>query len=155
MTWLDGLTLAFIAIFVFVEVKRGAVCAIIDTVGVSIALKIATASYQGLASASFSLVAAYLTVFLVLAAAAIAFSTVLQMQLRSDLGPFDSTVAGCLGVFVGLCFAHIAFGASILHFGPAYKPLMESVFVGQVYRLEGLRGFLDFMGRIGTTDVAN
>ncbi len=155
MTWLDFLTIALCVLIMVIEVKRGAVCAIIDTVGVWIALKIATFSYQAIASPQFSYAAAYLTIFLVIVAVTATTSTLLQRQLKSDLGPFDSAIACALGLLIGLFFSHIAFGFIHLHFGETYPAFASSVFRGQVYELRALKGFLRFMHRIGSTDVAD
>ena len=154
MTWLDFLTIALCVLIVVIEVKRGAVCAIIDTVGVWLALKIAAFSYEGISSAQFSDSAAYLTIFLVLVAATVTISTLLQRQLKSDLGPFDSTIACALGLLVGLFFSHIAFGFTHLHFGENYQAYAASALRGQVYELHAVKGFLNFMHRIGSSDVA-
>jgi uncharacterized membrane protein required for colicin V production len=154
MTWLDFLTLALCLVIMVIEVKRGAICAIIDAIGIWTALKIAAVSYRGIASPQMSEVAAYLTVFLVITVAVIVVSTLLQRQWKSDIGPFDSTVAGAIGLFSGLCFAHVAFGAAFLHYGAEYEAFASSVFRSQVYELHALKGFLQFMGRLGETDVA-
>ncbi len=154
MTWLDFLTIALCVLIMVIEVKRGAACAIIDTVGIWIALKIATFSYEGISSAQFSRSAAYLTIFLVLVAVTVTISTLVQRQLNAELGPLDSTIACALGVLVGLFFSHIAFGFSQLHFGENYQAYAASAFRGQVYELHALKGFLNFMYRIGSTDVA-
>ncbi len=154
MTWLDFLTIGLCLIMMVIEVKRGAVCAIIDTVGIWIGLKIAALSFQGMSSPQFSQSAAYLTIFLVFAAVTIVISSLVQRQLKSDLGPFDSTIAAVLGLFVGLCFSHVSFGFSALHFGVEYKAFADSAMRGQVYELHAIRGFLDFMSRIGSSDVA-
>jgi|LSQX01.1.fsa_nt_gb uncharacterized membrane protein required for colicin V production len=155
MTWLDFLTLALCLLIMVIEVKRGAICAIIDAVGIWTALKIAAVSYRGIASAQLSNAGAYLTVFLVLVALVVVVSTLLQRQWKSDIGPFDSTVAAALGIFSGLCFSHVAFAAVFLQHGPEYQAFVESVFRSQVYELQSLKGFLHFMGRIGETDVAH
>jgi len=155
MTWLDFLTIGFCLVILVIEVKRGAICAIIDTVGCWIALKTAALTYQSFASASFSYAASYMTVFLVLVVITAVISSLVKMRNETDLGPFDSAIAAALGVLTGLFFGHVAFGAAVLHFGPEYKPFAEAVFRSQVYEIKGIKGFLDFMGRIGGTDVAH
>lgn len=157
MTWLDFLTLALCLVIMVIEVKRGAICAIIDAVGVWTALKIAAVSYRGVASPQLSHTAAYLLVFLVITICIVIVSTLLQRQWKSDIGPFDSTVAAALGLFVGLCFSHVAFGAAHLHYqpgAPGYEALASSAFRSQVYELHALKGFLNFMHGIGGTDIA-
>lgn len=149
MTWLDYVTIGLIVLFVVIEVKRGGICAIIDAVGIWAALKIAAVSYRGLASPTFSHTAAYLTVFLVLAAVTIVTSHLIQNQWKSDLGTFDSTIAAAFGVFVGLCFAHIAFGAGHLAYGLNSEVMANSFFRGQVYELHAAKGFLLFMSNLG------
>ena len=154
MTSLDFLTVALCVLIMVIEVKRGAICAIIDTIGIWIALKIATFAYPGISSPQFSPSAAYLTIFLVLVAVTVTISTLLQRQFGSDLGPLDSTIACVLGLLVGLFFSHIAFGFTHLHFGENCQAYAASAFRGQVYELHAIKGFLNFMHRIGTTDVA-
>ncbi len=149
MTWLDYVTIGLIVIFMVIEVKRGAICAIIDAVGIWVALKIAAVSYKGLASESLSQTWAYLIVFLVLSAATIVISYLIHNQLKSDLGAFDSAIAAGLGIFVGLCFAHVAFGAGHLTHGLNSEVMANSLFRGQVYELHALKGFLLFMSEIG------
>ena len=154
MTWLDFLTLALCLVIMVIEVKRGAICAIIDAVGIWTALKIAAVSYRGIVSPQMSNTAAYLTVFLVLTVVVVVVSTLLQRQWKSDIGRVDSSVAAALGIFSGLCFSHVAFGAAHLQYGPEYDAFVNSVFRSQVYELHALKGFLQFMGRLGETDVA-
>ena len=149
MTWLDYLTIGLIVLFVAIEIKRGAICAIIDFVGIWVALKIAAATYKGLASPTFSYTAAYLTVFLVLAAVTIVISYLIHNQWKSDMGSFDSAVASGLGVLIGLCFAHVAFGAGHLAYGFNAQVMAESVFRAQVYEFHAAKGFLLFMSNIG------
>ncbi len=149
MTWLDYVTIGLIVLFIFIEVKRGAICAIIDTVGIWAALKIAAVSYRGLASPTFSQTAAYLTVFLVLAAVTIVISYLIHNQWKSDMGTFDSAIASAFGILVGLCFAHVAFGAGHLAYGLNGEVMANSLFRAQVYELHAAKGFLLFMSNIG------
>lgn len=155
MTWLDFLTIGFCLVILVIEVKRGAVCAIIDTAGCWIALKTAAFTYQGFVTPTFSYTASYITVFLVIVAIAAVISTIVKMRTETDLGPFDSAIAAALGVLTGLFFGHVAFGAAFLQSGPEYKAFAEAAMRAQVYELKGLNGFLDFMGRIGGTEVAD
>jgi len=149
VTWLDFLTVALIIIFVVIEVKRKAICATIDVVGGFLAVKVAKLTYQNIASPTVSESVAYLTIFFVAMAAVFVVSTLAQHQLQSDIGPFDSTVSVIFGALVGLYFAHIAFGVTLIQYGADYKPLTESVLRSQVYDLAAVKGFVRFMQGLG------
>ncbi len=155
MTWLDFLTMGFCLVILAIEVHRGAVCAIIDVVGCWIALKTAALTYQSFASETFSHTASYITVFLVIVVITVVISTFVKTRTESDLGPFDGAIAAALGLLTGLFFGHVSFGAALLAYGPDYQPFAEAAFRAQVYEVVGIKGFLDFMGRLGTADVAN
>jgi hypothetical protein len=154
MTWLDFLTIGLLVLFVVLEVARGAVCALIDAVGAYIALQVTKLTYHNFVSESLSESAAIAAEFCILLIAVIAISHFVQQQMKADIGPFDSAVAAVLGLFVGLCCAHMAFHAAFIGEGARYIPFVQSVFRSQVYELSALKGFLRFMEGIGGTDIA-
>ncbi|MFP3902641.1 MAG: hypothetical protein ACLFWB_00235 [Armatimonadota bacterium] len=153
MTWLDFLTIGLLVVFMGIEVSRGAVCAMIDTVGAYIALQITKFTYHNFVSESITESTAIAIEFGVLLFAVIAISHFTQQQMQADIGPFDSAVAAVLGVFVGLCAAHMAFHAVFVGEGARYAAFADSVMRGQVYELAAVKGFLQFMEGIGGTDI--
>lgn len=155
MTWLDYLTVGFLAAFLVLEVARGAVPALIDVVGVYMAVQITKLTYRNFVSDSLSEVSAMAIEFGLLVLAVIAVSHFAQQQMQADIGPFDSAVAALAGLFVGLCCSHVAFHAVVVSEGSRFLPFAESVFRGQVYDLAALKGFLRFMEGIGGTEIAH
>ena len=153
MTWLDFLTIGLLVAFMGLEVSRGAVCAMIDAVGAYLALQITKFTYQNFVSESLSETTAIALEFAILLLAVIAISHFTQQQMQADIGPFDSAVAAVLGLFTGLCCAHLAFHAVYIGESARYAAFANSVLRGQVYELTAVKGFLKFMEGIGGTGI--
>lgn len=155
MTWPDFVTIGLCILLGIVESKRGFVPAFFAMIGVIITIEIAAATYTSLVSPSLSYASAYLLVVLIGVVVVAALTILLKRYAPTDIGSFDSSLAGLIGIVTGLVLAHAMFGAIILAYGSKLAPVYaNSALAGQVYELRAYHGFLDFMGRIGTTDVA-
>ena len=137
-----------------VESKRGFVPAFFAMIGAVLTVEIAPNIYQKFVSPSVSYASAYVITVLI-GFAIVAVVTILQKRYApTDIGSFDSPLAGAIGIFTGLVMAHAMFGAVILAGGKAAAVYANSSLAGQVYELNGVHGFLNFMRHIGSSDLA-
>jgi hypothetical protein len=155
MTWPDYITIVLCIVMGIVESRRGFMPAFFAMIGALLTVEIAPAVYTKLVSPSLTYTSAYIIVVLLGFAVTAAATILLKRYAPTDIGSFDSPLGGLLGVFTGLVMAHALYGAVILGYGGKMAPVYaNSAFGAQVYDLEGVHGFLRFMGKIGSTDVA-
>jgi hypothetical protein len=155
MTWPDIVTIGLCIVMGIVESKRGFVPAFFAMVGAVLTVEIAGSSYRRLVSPSLSYASAYAVAVLIGFAIAAVVTILFKRFAPTDIGSFDSPLGGLIGVFTALVMAHALFGVVILASGgraaPAYA---NSLLAGQIYDLNGIHGFLNFMARIGSTSIA-
>lgn len=155
MTWPDFVTIGLCIALAIVESKRGFVPAFLAMLGAVVTVEIAGSAYRALFP-GLSYAAGYSTTALIGFAIVAILTVLVKRYAPTDIGSFDSPLAGVLGIVTALVMAHALYGAIILGSpagmnAPAYA---NSGLGGQVYELRGWHGFLDFMARIGSTDVA-
>lgn len=154
MTWPDFVTIGLCVVLAIVESKRGFVPAFFGLVGAVLTVEIAGSSYRHLFP-GLSYVSAYLATVLIGFVIVAILTILLKRYAPTDIGSFDSPLAGIIGIVTGLVMAHALYGAVILGSGGMNAPAYANSALGaQVYELRGWHGFLDFMGRIGSTKVA-
>lgn len=155
MTWPDYVTIVLCIVMGIVESKRGFVPAFFAMIGAVLTVEIAPAVYTKLVSPSISYASAYIIVVLIGLALTTVATLLLKRYAPTDIGSFDSPLGGLMGVVTALVMAHAMYGAVILGYGGKMAPVYaNSAFAGQVYDLKALHGFLHFMGKIGSTDIA-
>jgi len=155
MTWPDYVTIGLCIALGIVESKRGFVPAFFAMIGVIITIEIAGATYTNLVSPSLSYASAYIICVLIGVAIVAALTTLIVRYAPTDIGSFDSSLGGLMGIITGLVLAHAMYGAVILGYGSKLAPVYaNSAFAAQVYELRAYYAFMDFLSRIGTTDVA-
>jgi len=155
MTWPDFVTIGLCIVMAIVESKRGFVPAFLAMLGAVLVVEIAGTAYRSLFP-GLSLAAAYSTTVIIGFAIVAILTILLKRYAPTDIGSFDSPLAGVMGIVTALIMAHALYGVVILS-SPAgmSAPVYANSGLGaQVYELRGWHGFLDFMGRIGSTDVA-
>ena len=138
-----------------VESKRGFVPAFFATVGAVLTVEIVPSIYRGLFP-GLSYCTGYVTTILIGFAIVGILTFLIKRYSQTDIGSFDSPLAGIAGIVTALVMAHAMYGAVILGYqgGETAPVYAHSAFAGAIYELNGWHGFLDFMGRIGTTRVA-
>lgn len=156
MTWPDFVTIFLCIVMGIVESRRGFVPAFFAMIGAILTVEIAPAVYQKLHSPSISWASAYLIAILIGFAITAGATILLRRYAPTDIGSFESPLGGVIGIFTGLVMAHAMYGAVVLGYaGGKLAPVYaHSAFAGQIYTLDGLHGFLQFMGKIGSTDIA-
>jgi hypothetical protein len=155
MTWPDFVTIGLCIVMGIVESKRGFVPAFLAMIGAILTVEIAGSAYRGLVSPSLSYASAYVTAVLIGFVIVAAVTILVKRYSPTDIGSLDAPLAGLIGVFTALVMAHALYGAVILGYGGRLAPVYaNSAFAGQIYDLNGVHGFLHFMARIGSTDVA-
>ncbi|MEN6305002.1 MAG: hypothetical protein ABFE08_05570 [Armatimonadia bacterium] len=155
MTWPDYVTIGLCIALGIVESKRGFVPAFFAMIGVIITIEIAAATYTNLVSSSLSYASAYIICVLIGVAIVAGLTTLIIRYAPTDIGSFDSSLGGLMGIITGLVLSHAMYGAVILAYGSKLAPVYaNSALAGQVYELRAFHGFMDFISRIGTTDIA-
>ncbi len=156
MTWPDLVTIGLCILMGVLESKRGFVPAFFMLVGAVLVVEIARFSYRTLFPGLNYVTGYSVTVLLGLAIVATA-TFLLKRYAPTDIGSFDNSLAGLAGVLTGLVMAHALYGAIILSspLGMNNPVYANSLFAGQIYELRAWHAFVDFMGRIGTTEVAS
>lgn len=155
MTWPDFIVIVLCILLGILEAQRGFVVAFLDMLGVLLTVEIAPAAYMNLTrSGSLSHVAAYLICIGIGIAITATATTLLRRQTQFDIGSFDSALAGLFGIITALILSHAVYGAVVLGYGMASPVYANSAFAAQIYELRGVHGFLGFMGKIGTTEIA-
>jgi hypothetical protein len=155
MTWPDFVTIGLCIVMAIVESKRGFVPALLAVVGAALVVETAGSAYRSLFP-GLSYSAGYAATVIIGLAIVAVLTILLKRYAPTDIGSFDSPLGGVLGIVTALIMAHALYGAVILSSSqgmntPAYA---NSGLGAQIYELQGWRGFLDFMARIGSTDVA-
>jgi uncharacterized membrane protein required for colicin V production len=154
MTWPDYVTIALCIVMGIVESRRGFVPAFFAMIGAILTVEIAPAVYTKLVSPSLTYTSAYVIAILIGFAVTAAATLLLKRYAPTDIGSFDSALGGVAGVLTGLVMAHAMYGAVILGYGGKLAPVYaNSAFGAQVYDLDGVHGFLRFMGKIGSSDI--
>lgn len=156
MTWPDFVTIGLCIVMGIVESKRGFVPAFCAMIGAVLTVGIAASTYTNLVSPSLTYCSAYVVAILIGFVIVAVLTILLKRYAPTDIGSFDSPLAGIIGIFTGLIMAHALYGAVILgyHGGQTAPVYANSAFAGQVYELRSWHAFMDFMGRVGTTRVA-
>lgn len=156
MTWPDFVTIGLCVAMGTIESRRGFVPAFFALVGAVLTVEIAGSAYTRLVSPGVSYCSAYVIAILIGFAITAVLTVLLKRYAPTDIGSFDSPLAGLLGIVTGLVMAHALYGAVILGYQGGRDAVVyaNSAFAGQVYELRGWHGFLDFMSRVGTSRVA-
>lgn len=154
MTWPDYIVIVLVIGVGLAESRRGFVTAFFDLLGVVITVEIAGAVYRQIASPSLSYTWSYIVCVLIGVVVIAGATSLLKRQTQMDIGSFDTALAGLLGVFSALALAHATYGAVVIQYGMNHEIYAGSALAGQIYELNGIHGFLAFMGKIGTTEVA-
>ncbi len=155
MTWPDLIVIVLCILLGILEAQRGFIVAFLDMLGVFLTVEIAPAAYLNLTrSGSLSNVAAYLICIGIGVAITAIVTTLLKRQTQFDIGSFDSALGGIFGIIIALFLSHAMYGALILAYGAQNPVYANSAFAPQIFELQGLKGFLRFMGKIGTTEIA-
>lgn len=155
MTWPDFVTIGLCVVMAIVESKCGFVAAFVGMIGTVLTVEIAGTTYRSLFP-GLSYATGYSVTVLIGVVILGVITFLIKRYAPTDIGSFDSPLAGLLGIFIGLVLAHALYGAVILGYAggiraPVYA---NSAFGGQIYELNGVHGFLNFMSRIGSADVA-
>lgn len=155
MTWPDFVTIGLCIALGILESRRGFVPAFFAMIGMILTVEIAGASYTRLVSPSISYLAAYVIAITIGTVVVAISTTLIQRYAPTDIGSFDNSLGGLIGIFTGLVIAHALYGAVILGYGSkAAEVYAHSALAGQIYELRSVHSFLDFMSRIGTTSLA-
>lgn len=155
MTWPDFLVIGLCVAMAIIESNRGFVPAFFGMIGAVLTVEIAPSVYTKLLSPSISYASAYIIAVLIGLVVVAVVTILLKRYAPTDIGSFDSPLAGLIGIFTALVIGHAIYGAVILGYGGKTADVYaNSALAGQIYDLNGVHGFLDFMGRIGTTDIA-
>jgi len=155
MTWPDFVAIGLCIAMGIAESKRGFVPAFCAMVGAVLVVEIAGSSYRSLFP-GLSYATGYAVTVIIGFAIVAVLTILLKRYAPTDIGSFDSPLAGVIGVFTGLIMAHALYGTVILASpgGMGAPVYVNSALGGQIYELRGWHGFLEFMGRIGSTNVA-
>jgi preprotein translocase subunit SecG len=155
MTWPDFVAIGLCIAMGIVESKRGFVPAFFALVGAVLVVEMAGPAYRSLFP-GMSYCAGYATTVLIGFAIVAILTILLKRYAPTDIGAFDSPLAGIIGAFTGLVMAHALYGIVILGSPQGMNAAVyaNSGLGAQIYELRGWHGFLDFMGRIGSSHVA-
>ena len=154
MTWPDFVTIVLVIGIGAIESKRGFVPAVIDMIGMVLVLSIVGSVYRNMVSPTFTAGNAFLVALIIGIIVLGVISTLAKRYTQIDIGSFDSALAGIFGLVTGLIISHAVFHYVIISEGAQSATYVGSVMAGQVYELRAVHSFLDFMGRIGTSDIA-
>jgi hypothetical protein len=149
MTWLDLLTVALFVLVGFVEAKRGAVPAAADLCVGLIGVGLAKTLTPGLAVSVGSEATAFLLLFVGVVAVAVVASWLLDTYTKWEIGPYDSAVAGAIGVVSGLVLAHGVFHAAVVAGGGLEALAQRSLLAPEVYDLRTLHAIGDLLRNLG------
>lgn len=154
MTWPDFVVIGLCIVLGMVQSRRGFLPAVADLAGCVLIIQIAPLFYLKFVSESLSYAGAYLLTVCIAVVVLAVITSLLKRYTQYDIGSFDSPLAGVAGIVAALVLSHAMYGAVILAQGTNSAVYAGSAFAGQIYELQGWRGFLEFMSKIGTTDIA-
>jgi len=155
MTWPDFVTIGLCIVMGIVESKRGFVPAFFAMVGAVLVVEVAGPTYRGLFP-GLTFASGYAATVLIGFAIVAVLTILLKRYAPTDIGSFDSPLGGVMGIITALVMAHALYGTIILASpGGMTAPVYASSALGaSVYELRGWHAFLDFMSRIGSSNVA-
>jgi hypothetical protein len=149
MTWLDVTSVALVVVAGWAEGKRGFCPAAADLCLVLLALTLAKV-VAGAASGLFgSATVAFLVLFVVGVAIAVVASTLFDSYTKWDIGAFDRTIGGAVGVVSGLVLAHAAYHAMALHGAAGQAVVSGSLLAPEIYQLRTLHAIGDMLNHLG------
>jgi uncharacterized membrane protein required for colicin V production len=154
MTWPDYVVIGLCIVLGMVQSRRGFLPAVADLAGCVLIVQIAPLFYHRFASESLSYAGAYLITVISAVVVLAVLTSLLKRYTQYDIGSFDGPLAGVAGIITALVLSHAMYGAVILAYGMNSEIYQGSAFAGQIYELQGWRGFLGFMSKVGTTDIA-
>lgn len=155
MTWPDFITIGLCIVMGIAESKRGFVPAFFAMVGSVLVVELAGPAYRQLFPGLTYATGYAVTVIIGFAIVAV-LTILLKRYAPTDIGSFDSPLGGVMGIITALVMAHAMYGTVILASpGGMTAPVYANSALGaSIYELRGWHAFLDFMSRIGSTNVA-
>lgn len=150
MTWVDCVIVVACVLIAAVEARRGFLPAVLDLAAliiVSIIVKTYGTSLAGVTG--FSSGASVALIYLFLAAAAITGAKFASDAINFDIGPFDSAIAGVLGVFTGIAVGYGLVHTLILIGGADHPAVAGSLLAPEVHEFRSYHKVLDFLQALG------
>lgn len=150
MTWLDFVVILLVVAGAVLEARRGAVCAVIDCLGMGLLVWVAGTQYKSLAAGlAISELTCYLLLFVIGAVLLIVLSTVLDAVLKWDVGGIENVVGGILGVLTGYFFAHGVVSSFVVSHGSDWPPYARSMLASECYNYSTYRAVIGALQGLG------
>ncbi len=145
MQWTDWTTVALFILFALAEARRGSLAAMVDIVGVMIAVKAADYLYPEFVSVAAAPITAYTLVFAAVCVVTVLVSWQVQSATARIRGPIDLLVAALIGCVVGLTLAHAMFHALYIAHGRNFEPFADSLLRPYVHDLTWYHALVESM----------
>ena len=150
MTWVDCAIVAACVLIAIVEARRGFLPAALDLAGLIVVSIIVTTYGTSLAGATgLGTAGSVVFIYLFLAAAVVTGAKFASDAINFDIGPFDSAIAGVLGVFSGLVVGYGLVHALILLGGAEQPVIAGSLLAPEVHEFRTFFRVLNFLRRLG------
>ncbi|MFQ6132896.1 MAG: CvpA family protein [Armatimonadota bacterium] len=148
MTWVDTAVVVLCTGIALLEARRGFLAAALDLAGIVVVTMVAT-RYSADLTGSLSPGIAFLVLFVLLAAAVVAGVKFANDALKFDIGPFDSALAGLIGVATGVSVSYALCEFLNLNAGGTSAAVAGSVLAPQVHDFRLYHGLIAFLRRLG------
>ncbi|MGD8238555.1 MAG: hypothetical protein PVH68_08395 [Armatimonadota bacterium] len=151
MTWVDCVIVVACVLIAAVEARRGFLPAALDLAALIVVSVIVTTYGTSLAGVTgFSPGASVAFIYLFLAAAAITGAKFASDAINFDIGPFDSAIAGVLGVFAGIVVGYGLVHTLILLGGTDHPAVAGSLLAPEVHGFRSYHRAVRFLQGLGT-----
>ena len=150
MTWVDGVIVVVCVLIAVLEARRGFLPAALDLAGLIIVSIIVTNYGISLSTATgLGTRAGVIFIYLFLAAAAITGAKFASDAISFDIGPFDSAMAGVLGVLTGVVVGYGLVHTILLLWGVDHPAIAGSLLAPEVHDFRTFKRLLDFLHGLG------
>ncbi|MBC7286715.1 MAG: CvpA family protein [Armatimonadetes bacterium] len=146
MPWTDWACIGLCLAASLVEARRGSLAALVDLLGVLVALPAAERLHPLVVSEAVDPGIAYLLVLGALLLITVMVSWQVQTATARPSGPADFTVAAVAGAFVGLALGYGLFHFVLLYYGDAFPPYQDSTLRPIVHDLTWLKPLANRLG---------
>jgi len=150
VTWIDCVIVVICVLIAIIEARRGFLPAALDLIGLIIVSVIVTTQGTSLAGATgLSTGLSVVVMYVLLAASVITGAKFASDALNFDIGPFDSAIAGLLGVFIGGVVSYGLVHSLTILGGTDQPAIANSLLAPEVYQFRTYHKAVSFLQGLG------
>ncbi len=148
MSWVDVVIVSLCVSIAALEAKRGFTAAALDLAGLVIVTALVT-QFSSSVAGGMSPGVAYAVLWVFLAAAAATGAKFINDATRFDIGPFDTSLAGVLGICSGVAVSYALCEMLGRLAGGTHAAVTASALAPEVHEFRTYHAIVGFLKRLG------